>query len=803
MRKGSLVLGSVLLVLVVLVAATPFIVRWQAETLLSEQFQVPASIADVVINPVDGLIAVKGVMAGDALALDEVRAELDIYSLLSDQIVVRRLLITGLKLSLDLQPDAVQVGKLRVPLQTDENAQADAEPSPGWYVEVLNLQDVLINAGYLRDPAQPDSHRQHQLSLQSLQLGRLNNDLSQQMPVSLTALIDGAEVGLDGSLQTVPSMHFEGRLQLAADVSEFADYLPLAIESRVSADQQIQLTLAGPQLDIQTEGQLTLVNNRVQLAELSPLLTGPLTLGSADWQGSVRLQLLADQLQSLALTGQLKTSDFAAMLTEPVTLSAMDYNGQVTLTNSGAENNLSVQGDLNLQKLTAGETGSAGSFSAKQLNIQIAGGQLLSVLVDHLMLTHLDLHIERQANGQWSGLPQSAAEISEADNQASATGSDSDADAPKADNLPVFAVDRLDIDGRVSFTDKSVRPVADIAFEDLVVAIERLERGATQSISIGARHHESSTSARVELTGEGNFLDQPANGELSLMLQQFELFEVSSYLGDGIKSGQLTLDTGVVITDDKIKAENRVRVKGLDIDSGLAKTANTSDLSISVALDLLKDGDDRIDLKVPIEADLQNFSVDTSHIVQTALGNAARKAAFAYAQYALQPFGSLMLLKNVAEAAAKPRFQPMVFTAGSTVPGDEVQAYADKLVQLMLDRPGLALTLCGVATGEDRQFLMDQAAELARSQAAPSDEQLSAQIASQQPASQQQPSQQEGAQDPPSAPDYDEALLDIAQARGTAVRALLLTGGIAEQRLYACRPTIATGDESPSVTIDL
>jgi hypothetical protein len=120
--------------------------------------------------------------------------------------------------------------------------------------------------------------------------------------------------------------------------------------------------------------------------------------------------------------------------------------------------------------------------------------------------------------------------------------------------------------------------------------------------------------------------------------------------------------------------------------------------SAALALYLLKDKKGNIELNVPIETDLENFSIGTQDIVSKASRGAAQKAALNYAKLVLQPYGSLLLLKDIAGVIAKPRFEPIMFEPGATEITENAAAYTAKIAELLANKPEMRITICGVST---------------------------------------------------------------------------------------------------------
>ena len=69
-----------------------------------------------------------------------------------------------------------------------------------------------------------------------------------------------------------------------------------------------------------------------------------------------------------------------------------------------------------------------------------------------------------------------------------------------------------------------------------------------------------------------------------------------------------------------------------------------------------------------------------------------------YQKFVLQPYGSLLLLKDIAGVIAKPRFEPIVFEPGAAAITENAAAYTAKIVQLFAHKPDVRITICGVST---------------------------------------------------------------------------------------------------------
>jgi hypothetical protein len=502
-------------------------------------------------------------------------------------------------------------------------------------------------------------------------------------------------------------------------------------------------------------GEVTAITMQVQLsagleefkAYWPVAMSGALVLNQ---QVVARLDVSGSEID---LSGSAQLTGLALAAEQPVMIDQLDWAGSTRLRLAkDAEWQVKATGLLQADQLQA-----LPMVKVKKLELQNIDYSATRLAIERLVVLGFDGLLKVSETGEVMGFPRNAQ--SKLDDKAT---------------TPMVSITELDLAGKVRWVDQSQSQVVSLVLPTLQLKVSDLGQGQVASFNLRAKHQEEHRTGELLIEGTGGLLDSPVNAALTVTLTQFELHQISPYLSNGIRSGRLALDASVQVTNGQVSADNRVRIERLKVDAEQAKAAVGTDLPIALALDLLKDKNDRIDLKVPIETRLGKLAVDTSDIVNTALANAAKKAAFAYVKQALQPLGTLMLMKDVAQAAARPRFQPILFDPGSAEMKGLQRDYADKVVGLMKDRPSLMITLCGVATQADVSAIsvVEKSAEGA--------------IAV-------EPQQQ----------DLNAALQALAVSRGKEVTRWLVAGGIAVERLFACRPEVLNDDSLPRVLISL
>jgi outer membrane protein OmpA-like peptidoglycan-associated protein len=577
--------------------------------------------------------------------------------------------------------------------------------------------------------------------------------MAREITYEIDMLVDASHLAASGGVSLASPVSVTSQLQAEVRLDDWQAYLPVATTGDLQINQQLAFSQGDEmRLDIMGSAQL----DEFELEGALPVAVRRLT-----WNGKSQLSVVAG--------GTAEGASGGASGSPPETLPRVTAEGVLGLTDVAVEPFGSIK-QLSIENVLLGE----GLVTAQ--GVQVSG---------------LNVTLQRLADGSIEGLPTESKD-DETIRQAPMASTVEEVGSKTAETPALlWLVDTLNVDGQLLFSDASVEPSVALRLQDIDLKVSQIGPGQESAFNLQATHQEAHQTGGLTLQGKGFLLDDPLNAEMVLALSGFEVHQLSAYLGNGVRSGRMAIDADVNIKQGKVKATNRIRIDGLKVEAGLARERQRAGLPLSIALDLLKDGDDHINLTVPIEGDLQGLAVDTSDIINTALLNAARKAAFTYVQQALQPWGALMLLKNVAKVASRPRFIPVEFTPGSSDLDSEPQRYVTQIATLMKRRPALTVTLCGVATQTDRQSL----------NVGPSIAELTAGSLQTTPVEEAAESTSDDVVQDDAVP--EPVLLALAIDRGARVTNQLVESGISVERLFACGPSYVADDSSPRVEISL
>jgi len=715
-----MVAGAIVVFLLVVTLSVPIVVRSQIESTLTDLFKARARLASVSINPFSGHVVLRDITIENDIAVARLALTIDVVALLDRRIHVETSQVTGLRLPLTYAEDQLSIGQLQLPLEDGggvSETPSDAAQPLIWQIDKLLLEDAAFAVQY--------GEQAHQVIITRLALAGMHSDMARKITYEVDMLVDASHLAASGGVSLASPASVTSQLQAEVRLDDWHAYLPVTVTGDLQLNQQLAFS-QGDEIRLDTAGSAQL--DEFELDGALPVAVRRLT-----WNGKSQL--------SVATGGTTRRA--------PETLPRVTADGVLSLTDVAVE-----------------------PFGAiKQLSIENVLLDAGRVTVQDVQVSGLNVILQRLADGSIKGLPSESIDDETLQPAPVEAAGSATAETPAL----LWLIDTLNVDGQLLFSDASVKPSVALRLQDIDLKVSQIGPGQESAFNLQANHQEEHQTGGLTLQGKGFLLDDPLNAEMVLALSGFEVHQLSAYLGNGVRSGRMAVDAKFDIKQGQIKATNRIRINGLKVDAVKVWGTQSRGLPLSIALDLLKDGDGHIDLTVPIESNLQGLAVDTSDIVNTALLNAARKAAFSYVQQALQPWGTLMLLKNVAEVASRPRFVPVEFPPGSSDLDSEPQRYVAKIATLLKSRPALTVTLCGVATEIDRPSLS----------AGPSIAELTANDAV------------------PVEVVPEPVLLALAIDRGARVTNQLVESGISVERLFACRPSYVADDSSPRVEISL
>ena len=270
------------------------------------------------------------------------------------------------------------------------------------------------------------------------------------------------------------------------------------------------------------------------------------------------------------------------------------------------------------------------------------------------------------------------------------------AEAP-ATLLPEIAINTVVLQGgTVSFADQLTQPHFETNLTELGGRISGLSSAAESRADVLLEGSHGGSSP-LEIKGKINPLIANRIADLTLTFRNIELSPFSpysgKYLGYILAKGQLTLELGYKLIDNRIQGKNRIFLDQLTLGDKVDSLDATS-LPIKLGLALLKDRNGQIELDLPVNGDLNDPQFNIGKIVIKMIGNL-------FAKIISSPFSALSSMFGDGVELSYMDFEP-----GSAQINVSRQEQLNILITALYDRPALQLEIQGAVDPEkDRQAL--------------------------------------------------------------------------------------------------
>ena len=613
--------------------------------------------------------------------------------------------------------------------------------------------------------------------------------------------------------------------QLVLDVPTPPAHLSLQglkVGGYVAADSQVWLGLSGWGETLQVSAPLQLQLDTL-VAQATPY---QVELQGLEWRGhsivtpqpslfaKINGDLLLSELairetvQSLTLLQfqQIEVNGIEAITPEPLQIAHINLNQLKLLPTTAPQNSLLTLGDATLTQL---------HYSP------------MTTTLEGLDLRDLTLSVSKNKQGEFEHIaalqtaqpdpqpdPQERTHTAASDVEKPMQGeggtTESETKAEPAMSPMAMRLHRLTLSGQntIYYRDASLTPPLEIAPKIVRLDLTGIDSGDPQQPLTYLL--EAQPAPYATLKSEGvlyPFMDQPTV-VTTTTIKGLDLPPYSSFtipqIGYAFSSGHLDTDSQFSLLQGVVASSNHITLRRMELEpvdeQAMDRFSRQLTMPLNVALSTLKDDSGDIELNIPIEGPLDEISVGVSDVVNTALGKAMRYGALFYLKQALQPYGTLISVVQMAgEAIARIRLDPVSFEAGSHTIEATASDYLAQTQTIMLKRPDLRLRLCGVAVPADEEALL-------------------AQLIAQQPSPKQGSSTSDtptitkgeaGAVSPPPvappAPQLPEGrMAQLASARAEAVKQLLVTQHhIAADRLFVCQPEVRRDAPEDAPVVEL
>jgi len=352
-------------------------------------------------------------------------------------------------------------------------------------------------------------------------------------------------------------------------------------------------------------------------------------------------------------------------------------------------------------------------------------------LVDRVVLTHPQIHVERDAEGAinlrtlFAPRPdmekKGDAEARAADASASkspatrAEPAKEDGEKTPGEGGPaqtlVIDFNQIDIEnGFARFIDHTTKPPFSEDISRLALTIKGLSNvmGRAERTTLTLQALVGKDGA-LDMRGDLSGLGESLRADLVAELRDFSLSTANPYADTltswTVQRGKLQAKIHYHVEGDRITAEHDLAFNKLAV----LKSAASSDeakrkigVPLGLAVALLTDSNGNIDFSLPITGTLSDRSFDWGEAIWAGVKQVLTKVL-------LSPFSAIgRLLKGSDDSVDKLEIDPVAFAPGSAVIAPSTEAQLIKLAEFLRRSPNIKLTLAPVVTAADIASLKEQ-----------------------------------------------------------------------------------------------
>ncbi|MGJ8647115.1 MAG: DUF748 domain-containing protein [Marinomonas colpomeniae] len=190
-----------------------------------------------------------------------------------------------------------------------------------------------------------------------------------------------------------------------------------------------------------------------------------------------------------------------------------------------------------------------------------------------------------------------------------------------------------------------------------------------------------------------------------LVIKEAELPPYSSYianaLGYQINSGQLDLDLKLNSNDGVLDGNSHVLLRKFELGGRRESSSVVSAgaIPLNMAVGILKDSNDNIDLEIPLSGDINNPEFGWTNFMILPVRKALYSVSSSYLMQTFVPYANVISIVQFAgEQLLKVRVEPLIFEAGDNQLNDSQDVFLQQLLALMRDKKDSQLKVCGITS---------------------------------------------------------------------------------------------------------
>ncbi|ETX11406.1 hypothetical protein MUS1_11045 [Marinomonas ushuaiensis DSM 15871] len=285
--------------------------------------------------------------------------------------------------------------------------------------------------------------------------------------------------------------------------------------------------------------------------------------------------------------------------------------------------------------------------------------------------------------------------------------------APNTEEKPAFKapyyviLDAYDMTGesQIHVQDRSITPALQRSLDIDSLSLRNLntqDKEQATEFTLKARNGKYATlSSDITIWPLADKLTMKSD----LVIREAELPPYSSYianaLGYQIDSGQLDLDLTLNADNGELDGNSHILLREFDLGGKKESSSviKAGAVPLNIAVGILKDSDNNIDLDIPLSGDIENPEFGWQSFMILPVRKALFKASSSYLMQTFVPYASVISIAQLAgDQLLKIRVEPLLFEAEESRLNDAQDVFLKQLTALMKDKEDSKLKACGVAS---------------------------------------------------------------------------------------------------------
>jgi len=254
--------------------------------------------------------------------------------------------------------------------------------------------------------------------------------------------------------------------------------------------------------------------------------------------------------------------------------------------------------------------------------------------------------------------------------------------------VPVINIGQINLNnGIVNYTDNFIKPHFSMRMTGMKGTIGTIQSTEAKAAPVNL-HGKIDNDAPIVISGSLNPLFNPMLLDIKMTATGIDLPRLTAYsakyAGYPIEKGKLSLDVEYHIKDNKLTANNTLKIDQLTFGKKV-DSPNATRLPILLVVDLLSDRNGRINLEVPVSGTLDDPEFSVGSVIMKVILNLIGKVI-------TSPFS---LLAHSVSGAGELSY--VEFASGSAKLTDAIKVKLDSLAKALEEHPNLKLDIIGRA----------------------------------------------------------------------------------------------------------